>query len=153
MPIFLKVNHQLESRTREIRPFGSEGGAKLPSSLPLSINRRTSAKMALLSGQLGDLPLPWVTNRADLFQVPRTSHRAAVICEFYREDHQKKKRKCRKPPTGPRQFIGPRRCRIIRTLAPRWGVEVWKERFLAYKIIGICSVTLTENAVNCGRPV
>src|SRR6266478_3452812 len=36
LPIFLKVNHQLESRTREIRPFGSEGGAKLPSSLPLS---------------------------------------------------------------------------------------------------------------------
>ncbi|HEV3209567.1 MAG TPA: hypothetical protein VGY91_04830, partial [Chthoniobacterales bacterium] len=68
LPIFLKVNHQLESRTRENRPFGSEGGAKLPSSLPLSINRRTSAKMALLSGQLGDLPLPWVTNRADLSQ-------------------------------------------------------------------------------------
>ncbi|HEV3210763.1 MAG TPA: hypothetical protein VGY91_10910, partial [Chthoniobacterales bacterium] len=35
LPIFLKVNHQLESRTRENRPFGSEG-AKLPSSLPLS---------------------------------------------------------------------------------------------------------------------
>jgi hypothetical protein len=30
---------------------------------------------------------------------------------------------------------------------------VWKERFLAYKIIGICSVPLTENAVNCRRPV
>jgi hypothetical protein len=33
---FLKVNHQLESRMREIRPFGSEGGAKPSSSLPLS---------------------------------------------------------------------------------------------------------------------
>jgi hypothetical protein len=29
MPIFLKVNHQLESRMREIRQSGSEGGAKL----------------------------------------------------------------------------------------------------------------------------
>ena len=28
-PIFLKVNHQLESRMREIRQSGSEGGAKL----------------------------------------------------------------------------------------------------------------------------
>jgi hypothetical protein len=29
LPIFLKVNHQLESRMREIRQSGSEGGAKL----------------------------------------------------------------------------------------------------------------------------
>jgi hypothetical protein len=28
MPIFLKDNHQLESRMREIRQSGSEGGAK-----------------------------------------------------------------------------------------------------------------------------
>src|SRR4029077_14152558 len=26
-------------------------------------------------------PLPWVTNRADLFQVPCTSHRSAGTCE------------------------------------------------------------------------
>ncbi len=35
MPIFLKVNHQLESRMREIRQSGSEGGAKPSLSLPL----------------------------------------------------------------------------------------------------------------------
>ena len=29
MPIFLKVNHQLESRMQEICQSGSEGGAKL----------------------------------------------------------------------------------------------------------------------------
>src|SRR5215471_18396021 len=29
MPIFLKVNHQLESRMPEIGPSGSEGGAKI----------------------------------------------------------------------------------------------------------------------------
>jgi hypothetical protein len=29
MPIFLKVNHQLESRIQEIWQSGSEGGAKL----------------------------------------------------------------------------------------------------------------------------
>ena len=36
MPIFLKVNHQLESRMQEICQSGSEGGAKLTLSLPLS---------------------------------------------------------------------------------------------------------------------
>ena len=36
MPIFLKVNHQLESRMRESRLSGSEGGATHRSSLPLS---------------------------------------------------------------------------------------------------------------------
>src|SRR5580693_963292 len=36
MPIFLKVNHQLESRIQEIWPSGSEGGAKPTLSLPLS---------------------------------------------------------------------------------------------------------------------
>jgi len=30
----LKANHQLESRMREIRQSGSEGGATWPSSLP-----------------------------------------------------------------------------------------------------------------------
>jgi hypothetical protein len=34
MPIFLKVNHQLESRMRESRLSGSEGGATHRSSLP-----------------------------------------------------------------------------------------------------------------------
>jgi hypothetical protein len=29
LPIFLKVNHQLESRMQEICQSGSEGGAKL----------------------------------------------------------------------------------------------------------------------------
>jgi len=38
----------------------------------------------MLGRQLGDLPLPWVTNRADLFQVPCTSHRAAGLCERQR---------------------------------------------------------------------
>ena len=36
MPIFLKVNHQLESRIQEIWQSGSEGGAKPTLSLPLS---------------------------------------------------------------------------------------------------------------------
>ena len=36
MPIFLKVNHQLESRMRENRKSGSEGGANPGLSLPLS---------------------------------------------------------------------------------------------------------------------
>ena len=35
MPIFLKVNHQLESRIQEIWQSGSEGGAKPTLSLPL----------------------------------------------------------------------------------------------------------------------
>ena len=34
MPIFLKVNHQLESRIQEIWQSGSEGGAK-PTGSPL----------------------------------------------------------------------------------------------------------------------
>src|SRR4029077_20996161 len=38
-------------------------------------------KDAIFGGQLGDLPLPWVTNRADLFPVPCTSHRSAGTCE------------------------------------------------------------------------
>src|ERR1700722_6320585 len=36
MPIFLKVNRQLESRIQEIWQSGSEGGAKPTLSLPLS---------------------------------------------------------------------------------------------------------------------
>ena len=39
----------------------------------------------MLGGQLGDLPLPWATNRADLFQVPCTSHRAAGLCKRFQE--------------------------------------------------------------------
>ena len=35
MPIFLKANHQLESRMLEIGQSASEGGAKMPLSLPL----------------------------------------------------------------------------------------------------------------------
>src|ERR1700734_993837 len=37
MPIFLKVNHQLESRIQEIWPSGSEGGAK-PHFVPTPIS-------------------------------------------------------------------------------------------------------------------
>jgi len=37
MPIFLKANHQLESRMREICQSGSEGGARYLASLPLSV--------------------------------------------------------------------------------------------------------------------
>jgi hypothetical protein len=40
MPIFLKVNHQLESRMRENRKSGSEGGANPGLSLPLSSPRK-----------------------------------------------------------------------------------------------------------------
>jgi hypothetical protein len=36
MPIFLKVNHQLESRMQEICQSGSEGGAK-PTFVPTPI--------------------------------------------------------------------------------------------------------------------
>src|SRR5215467_1033165 len=41
MPIFLKVNHQLESRMPEIGPSGSEGGAKI-SFAPTPIVRKRS---------------------------------------------------------------------------------------------------------------
>src|SRR5262245_35341357 len=41
MPIFLKVNHQLESRMPEIGPSGSEGGAKI-SFAPTPILRKRS---------------------------------------------------------------------------------------------------------------
>src|SRR5215469_874531 len=41
MPIFLKVNHQLESRMPEIGPSGSEGGAKI-SFAPTPIVRERS---------------------------------------------------------------------------------------------------------------
>ena len=39
MPIFLKVNHQLESRIQEIWQSGSEGGAK-PYFVPTPIDAR-----------------------------------------------------------------------------------------------------------------
>jgi hypothetical protein len=39
MPIFLKVNHQLESRMQEICQSGSEGGAK-PTFVPTPIVSR-----------------------------------------------------------------------------------------------------------------
>jgi hypothetical protein len=38
MPIFLKVNHRLESRMQENCQSGSEGGAK-PTFVPTPINR------------------------------------------------------------------------------------------------------------------
>src|SRR4029077_14486081 len=46
-------HHQLESRTREIRPFGSEGGAKLPSSLPLSIIEQPAWRSGAVASSRG----------------------------------------------------------------------------------------------------
>jgi hypothetical protein len=45
MPIFLKVNHQLESRVQEICQSGSEGGAKhtfVPT--PIAVRREIGAR-------------------------------------------------------------------------------------------------------------
>src|SRR5438132_11306769 len=47
----------------------------------LSGARGTDLRAGPRGRELGDLPLPWVTNRADLFPVPCTSHRAAGTCE------------------------------------------------------------------------
>jgi hypothetical protein len=58
LPIFLKVNHQLESRKREIRPFGSEGGAKL-SFVPTPISAGPEVTAFLSAEGLGvSTPVP-----------------------------------------------------------------------------------------------
>src|ERR1700751_5582329 len=48
LPIFLKVNHQLESRMQEICQSGSEGGAKL-TFVPTPISAQASMKPNLSS--------------------------------------------------------------------------------------------------------
>ena len=50
MPIFLKANHQLESRMREICQSGSEGGARYLASLPLSVLDQASIVALDLEG-------------------------------------------------------------------------------------------------------
>jgi hypothetical protein len=37
---------------------------------PVALTKQTRKVIAALSGQLGDLPLPQLMHRADLFQVP-----------------------------------------------------------------------------------
>ena len=46
MPIFLKVNHQLESRMQEICQSGSEGGAK-PTFVPTPIVGNAALRLTL----------------------------------------------------------------------------------------------------------
>jgi hypothetical protein len=52
LPIFLKVNHQLESRMQEICQSGSEGGARLTFVPTLSHPRSLSDLKAELNGSL-----------------------------------------------------------------------------------------------------
>ena len=57
MPIFLKVNHQLESRMQEICQSGSEGGAK-PTFVPTPIVPRMNRPVGY--GMIGVQLLPEV---------------------------------------------------------------------------------------------
>ena len=57
MPIFLKDNHQLESRMREIRQSGSEGGAKR-TFVPTPILRTAQTREIMCETARGQVNLP-----------------------------------------------------------------------------------------------
>jgi len=72
MPIFLKVNHQLESRMQEICQSGSEGGAKL-SFVPTPISAQGFNQVSTLGRACHQVARP-----------ERAQERIRIGCSLYR---------------------------------------------------------------------